>query len=477
MFLRRLLMLALCCACALAHAQIPASVDAELARAKVPRDAVALLVLDAQNPAAAPRLSHRASAPMQTASVIKLVTTFAALELLGPAYTWSTPVYVDGTVRDGVLQGNVYIQGQGDPKLVLERLWLLLHRLQGLGIKSIQGDIVLDRSAFAPDGSDPGAFDGEPLRPYNASPDALLINYKSVLLTFTPDAQRRVAHVQLDPPLWGVQTQDTVPLLVGACGDYRGALKAVLNEPARIRFAGGYPADCGERVWPLAYADPASYAPRAVQGLWHSMGGQLSGAARYGPVPAALLAGAPTLELRSPPLAEIVRDINKHSNNVMAQQLFLTLGREGKGAGAGAVATLESARAVVERWWQTRLGASEPLELDKGSGLSRQERISARALGQLLQTAYRSPLMPELMASLPISGVDGTLKRAKVASPGSAHLKTGSLNGVSAIAGYVHGASGKRYVLVAVANHPNAHAARAAFDALVDWAAQDTEGN
>jgi len=477
MFLSRLLMLALCCACALAHAQIPASVDAELARAKVPRDAVALLVLDAQNPATAPRLSHRAGVPMQSASVIKLVTTFAALELLGPAYTWSTPVYVDGKVRAGVLHGNVYIQGQGDPKLVLERLWLLLHRLQGLGIKSIQGDIVLDRSAFAPDESDPGAFDGEPLRPYNASPDALLINYKSVLMTFTPDAQRRVAHVQLDPPLWGVHTQDTVPLLLGACGDYRGALKAVLNEPARIRFTGGYPADCGEKVWPVAYADPASYAPRAVQGLWHSMGGQLSGAARYGPVPAALLASTPTLELRSPPLAEIVRDINKYSNNVMAQQLFLTLGREDKGVGTGAVATLESARAVVERWWQTRMGASEPLELDKGSGLSRQERISARALGQLLQTAYRSPLMPELMASLPISGVDGTLKRAKVASPGSAHLKTGSLNGVSAIAGYVHGASGKRYVLVAVANHPNAHAARAAFDALVDWAAQDTEGN
>jgi D-alanyl-D-alanine carboxypeptidase/D-alanyl-D-alanine-endopeptidase (penicillin-binding protein 4) len=223
----------------------------------------------------------------------------------------------------------------------------------------------------------------------------------------------------------------------------------------------------------VAYADPASYAPRAVQGLWLSMGGQLSGAVRYGQVPATLLAGAPTLELRSPPLAEIVRDINKHSNNVMAQQLFLTLGREG----SGAVATLDGARAVVERWWQTRISASEPLELEKGSGLSRQERISARALGLLLQTAYRSPLMPELMASLPISGVDGTLKRAKVAKPGSAHLKTGSLNGVSAIAGYVHGASGKRYVLVALANHPNAHAARAAFDALVDWATQDTEGN
>jgi D-alanyl-D-alanine carboxypeptidase/D-alanyl-D-alanine-endopeptidase (penicillin-binding protein 4) len=473
MFVRRLLMFALCCACALAHAQIPAAVEAELARAKLPREAVAFLVLDAQDLDAAPRLGHRAGVPMQSASVIKLVTTFAGLELLGPAYTWRTPVYVEGVVRAGVLQGNVYIQGQGDPKLALERLWLLLHRLQGLGIQSIQGDIVLDRSAFAPDASDPGAFDGEPLRPYNASADALLINYKSVLMTFTPDLQRGVASVQIDPPLWGVQAQDTVPLRSGACSDYRGALKAALTDPTRIRFAGAYPADCGEKVWPVAYADPASYAPRAVQGLWNQMGGQLSGAVRYGPVPAALLAGAPTLELRSPPLAEIVRDINKHSNNVMAQQLFLTLARES----TGTVATLDNARAVLERWWQTRISTSEALALENGSGLSRQERITARALGLLLQTAYRSPLMPELMASLPISGVDGTLKRAKVAKPGSAHLKTGSLNGVSAIAGYVHAASGKRYVLVALANHPNAPAARAAFDALVDWAAQDTEGN
>jgi D-alanyl-D-alanine carboxypeptidase/D-alanyl-D-alanine-endopeptidase (penicillin-binding protein 4) len=484
MYLRHLLLIALCCASALTQAQIPAAVDAELARAKVPQDAVALLVLDANNPSAAPRLTHRATVPMQAASVIKLVTTYAALDLLGPAYIWATPVFVDGTVRAGVLSGNVYIQGQGDPKLVLERLWLLLRRLQGIGIARIQGDIVLDNSAFEAVTTDPAAFDGEPLRPYNANPDALLINYKTVVMTFTPDVPRRLAHVQFDPPLWGVQTQDTVPLQTGSCGDYRAALKAALADPQRIAFAGAYPADCGEKVWSIAYSDPASYAPRAVRGLWRSMGGALSGMVRYGQVPAALLAAPPALEVRSAPLAEIIRDINKYSNNVMAQQVFLTLGRDA----SGSVGSLAASRAVVQRWWQERIahktgtaaeaatdGFIEPLNFDNGSGLSRQERISARALGQLLQSAYRSPLMPELMASLPISGVDGTLKRAKFAKPGSAHLKTGSLNEVTALAGYVHGASGKRYVLVAIANHPNAHAARAAFDALVNWTAQDSE--
>jgi D-alanyl-D-alanine carboxypeptidase/D-alanyl-D-alanine-endopeptidase (penicillin-binding protein 4) len=343
--------------------------------------------------------------------------------------------------------------------------------VQGIGITRIQGDIVLDNSAFEGVASDPGAFDGEPLRPYNANADALLINYKSVLMTFTPDIARHIAHVQFEPPLWGVKTQDTVALQTGSCGDYRAALKAALTDPARIRFAGAYPADCGEKVWPLAYVDPASYAPRAVNGLWRSMGGKLSGTVRYGQVPAALLAAPPALEVRSAPLAEIVRDINKYSNNVMAQQVFLTLGRDE----SGSIGSLAASRAVLQRWWQERIAANEPLAVENGSGLSRQERVSARALGQLLQTAYRSPLMPELMASLPISGVDGTLKRAKFARPGSAHLKTGSLNEVTAIAGFVHGASGKRYVLVALANHPNAHAARAAFDALVNWTTQDSE--
>jgi len=219
---------------------LPAEVEAALARAKVPRDAVSMLVMDAQS--GTPRVSHRASSSMNPASVMKLVTTYAALDLLGPAYAWSTPVYVEGQVRDGTLQGNLYIKGQGDPKLVLERLWLLLRRVQGLGIHHIAGDIVLDRSALDIPEVDPASFDGEPLRPYNAAPDALLINYKSVVMTFTPDRSAQVAQVQFDPPLFGVQMQATVPLANGDCADYRGSLKADFSDARRIRFLGSYAA-------------------------------------------------------------------------------------------------------------------------------------------------------------------------------------------------------------------------------------------
>ncbi|HSO45579.1 MAG TPA: D-alanyl-D-alanine carboxypeptidase, partial [Rhodoferax sp.] len=227
---------------------------------------------------------------------------------------------------------------------------------------------------------------------------------------------------------------------------------------------GSYPASCGEKVWPIAYADPASYNARAIEGLWRSMGGQLTGTVRNGTAPQA----PATFELISPTLAEVIRDVNKFSNNVMAQQVFLTLGLP-------APATTESSRAAVRQWWQRRISATDAPTIDNGSGLSRQNRISAQQLGQLLQMAYASPHMPELMSSLPLVGVDGTLKRSR-ASSASAHLKTGSLKEVTALAGYVHAASGKRYVLVAMVNHPNAAAVRPALDALIDWAVMDNQG-
>ncbi len=463
---------------------LPPEVDAALARAKVPRDAVSFLVVDAQG-GAAPRLAHRSTSPMNPASTMKLVTTIAALDLLGPAYTWVTPVYVDGTGQNGVLNGNLYVKGLGDPRLVMERLWLLLRRVQGMGIKTIVGDIVLDRSAFDLPEPDPAKFDGEPLRPYNVAPDALLINFKSVVMTFTPDLGAKVAQVQYDPPLAGVSLPATVPLNTAAadCGDYRGALKGDFADPLRFRFGGSYPASCGEKVWPIAYADPKSYPGRAAQGLWESMGGKVLGTVRNGVVPAPLLASKPALVVNSATLAEVIRDINKFSNNVMAQQVFLTLGRvagTAQGLPADVVAdanlspgSFAASRALMQRWWKDRIGSDDAPVMDNGSGLSRQERITAQAMGRLLQTTYAAPFMPELMSSLPITGVDGTLKRIKTRTSGTAHLKTGTLTGVVTLAGYVHAVSGKRYVLVAFINHANANEARPALDALVDWAGRD----
>ena len=238
----------LCSAAAAQPASVlPAEVQAALAAAKLPPEALAVVVADAEAPRKPPRLAWRAQVPVNPASVMKLVTTFAALDQLGPAYTWQTPVYLEGTLQGGTLQGNVYIQGRGDPKLVVERLWLLLRRLQGLGIQTIAGDIVLDRSAFGPTAHNPAEFDGEPTRPYNAAADALLVNFKSVVMRFTPDPASGLARVAFDPPLARVQLQATVPLAAAgaACNDYRAGLKAELANPDQIRFDGVYPAACG----------------------------------------------------------------------------------------------------------------------------------------------------------------------------------------------------------------------------------------
>jgi serine-type D-Ala-D-Ala carboxypeptidase/endopeptidase (penicillin-binding protein 4) len=457
---------------------LPVEVEAALRRAKLPPAALAAVVQEASS--GQRLLAWNEHEPVNPASVFKLLTTYAALDQLGPAWSWSTPVYLLGPLRDGVLDGSVAIQGSGDPKLVVERVWLLLRRLQQAGVKDIRGDILLDHSAFAPSVRLPGDFDAEPYKPQNVQPDALLLNYKSVTFTFTPDAAHGVAQVAVEPALAGVLVDSSVALAAGPCDDWRTQLKPLLTEPTRVRFTGNYPASCGEKTWPLAHADPKGYNARLIEQLWRELGGKLSGVVRDGAVPSgARLA----FELASPALAEVVRDINKYSNNVMAEQLFLSLALPSPAAprpavaasGAAAAAVRpEDAREALRRWLSGRFGEAAAREtvIDNGSGLSRETRVTAQLLARLLQAAFDSAVMPELMSSLPVNGTDGTLKRS-TATAGRAHMKTGSLRDVVAVAGYVLSGNGKRYVVVAIVNHPQAGAARPVLDALVQWAIQD----
>jgi serine-type D-Ala-D-Ala carboxypeptidase/endopeptidase (penicillin-binding protein 4) len=436
-------------------------VQSALAQARISPEHLAAWVAEVGHPDS-PLWAHRADTAVSPASLMKLVTTSAALDLLGPGHTWRTTVTYGGPVRDGVLEGSLHLRGQGDPLLVAERLWLLLSRVRGEGVREIRGDIVLDRSAFEVPPEDPGAFDGEPLRPYNVQPDALLINFRSLTLTLRPDPARGVALVTHMPALAGVQVPLQVPLDPGECGDWHRLLEADFSDPQHLRLAGRYPAGCGERTWSLAYADPGSYNGRVIAALWQSLGGSLAGQVRDGPSPAGM---APAFELVSPPLADVVRDQNRFSNNVMAEQLFLTLGWVRRGRG-----TLEAAREVATQHLRTMGGCrTAPLQLDNGSGRSRSGRITARCLAAVLDAAWASPWMPELLASLPVAGRDTAGYALSVA--GQAHLKTGSLRDVAALAGIVHAPGGRRYVVVAIINHPQAATApaRAVLDAVLGW--------
>ncbi|MBM3388773.1 MAG: D-alanyl-D-alanine carboxypeptidase/D-alanyl-D-alanine-endopeptidase [Betaproteobacteria bacterium] len=451
---------------------LPTPVLQALERAKVPPQAMAVVVEDPSGTQA--RLRWNSQQPMNPASVVKLVTTLAALESLGPSWVWQTPVWLDGPIDnpgpEGVLQGSVHLKGSGDPKLTLERIWALLQRVRALGVREIRGDIVLDQSAFWVPAADPGDFDGESLRPYNVQARALMLNQRTVTYHFVPDPARGTARVWAEPALQGVQVDAAVPLVAGSCNDWRSQLKGQFQDPGRVRWLGRYPAACGTKQWPLAYADPASYDSRLLQALWLGMGGQLSGTVREGPSPAR----APTFEWASPPLSDVVRDINKFSNNTMAQMLALTWTAQQMGssvAGPG-VPDAQQVRTALQQWAQGRLGGAG-LRLENGSGLSREQRLSADQVATLLRQAWASPVLPELIASLAVAGApDGTLGRLQT-SAGRAYLKTGSLRDVVAAAGYVLGRSGQRWVVVVLIHHDQAQAARPALEALVQWAIQD----
>lgn len=470
------LLCALVCSAPMAqtrHAQaLPAPVIKALRQAQVPPQSLSVLIAplpSAPNEAWRPRLAQHEQDAVNPASVMKLFTTYAGLQLLGPDFTWRNRIYTDGPIKDGVLQGNLIVRGSGDPKLVIERLQDLIGQIMAKGVREVRGNIVLDRSVFdlAPR-KDP--FDDEPLRPYNASPDGALLNFKSVIYTFTPDPASGRARVRSEPPLTGLSVPADVPLRSGPCQDWRSELKADFSQNLQTRFAGSYPASCGERAWPVAYPNPEDYAPRVFQALWLQAEGQLTGQTVYGPTPAKAKL---LLEARSLPLAEVVADINKFSNNVMAQQLFLTLSSE-----LGAPGRFEASRLRLDQWWRNQFPGLPAPVLDNGSGLSRSERSTARSLTALLQLASQGEAAPAFRNSLSIAGVDGTAARLKDRQPnaaaiGKAWLKTGSLRDVASIAGYVQGDSGRMYTLVAVLNHANAQQARPALDALLEWTVRD----
>ncbi len=457
-------------ACAVARADdaLPEPVAAALQRAHLPTAAIGLVVQRTadgplQNRRDASVLSVNAARPMNPASTMKLVTTYAALELLGPAFTWKT-VLATNAPRDGpTLDGDLYLRGGGDPKLVFEQVWLMLRQLRDRGIRTIGGDLVLDRTLYEPVPYDPGAFDNEPFRPYNVGPDALLINYKAVTLRFVPDDAARTVRVTSQPVLPDVAIGG-IAYADGPCGDWKQRAVADFGQADAIAFAGTYAGACGEQTWNVSLLDHRRYDAAIVRGLWAELGGTIVGGVRDGAMPADARV---LVEHESPSLAEVVRDINKYSNNVMARELFLSTAAEATRAPANAAA----AQRVVRGFYAAHGVDLPDLVLDNGSGLSRSERISAASMASVLQAAWQSPVMPEFIASLPLAGFDGTMKRRlhQQTVAGQAHVKTGSLADTRAMAGYVLAASGVRYVVVFIVNHPNAAAAQPAQDALLQW--------
>lgn len=429
---------------------------------KLQNDALSLVMIPLDGPGT-PTVFN-ADVSMNPASTMKLVTTYAALEMLGPAHQWKTEFYTDGTLSNGILQGNLYLKGGGDPKLNMEKLWLLMRDLRANGVQQITGDLVLDRSffeqpqlpVFDDDGNDKN-------KPFLVKPDSLMVNLKALRFVARNDAGKVL--ISVEPPIASIRIDNQVKAVnTKQCtGDVRYNPVTQADGSVLVTVSGQLADGCNSQTY-LSLLDHATYTAGAVRAIWKELGGSIQGQNRQAAVPknAKLLARA-----YSPDLAEIIRDINKYSNNTMAQQLFLSLGAQFRSDADGDDA--KAAQRVI-RQWLAKKGITAPhLVMENGSGLSRAERVSAREMAQMLQAAWKSPYAAEFISSMPIAGKDGTMrKRLKTtAMNGQAHIKTGTLNTVRAISGFSRDSNGHTWAVVAILNDPRPWGASSILDQVL----------
>ena len=450
-----------------AAAGLPSSVKAELAAQKLDADNLGLWVQAVDSDS--PLIAHHGNRVFNPASVMKLVTTVAALDLLGPSYRWKTEIYADAMPVDGVIDGNLYIKGYGDPWFRSEDLWNVTLRLQELGVEEIRGDVILDDSYFAPIDDDPGDFDNRPDRVYNAIPNALLLDNRAVRISISPQGTGESA-VSTWPPNPRMALENDLQLVNKPCRNSTNRPVIDIRNPteaaAEIQVRGTVSRQCAPHLYYRVAGDPHDAFFHAFERLFESAGGTITGHWREGLVQA----GSPKLLTHdSRPLSYYLWLMNKWSNNVMARHIMLTMGAEVKGPPATELKAVE----VIDRWAAKRGLDWKNAVVDNGSGLSRLARLTPRQLGDLLLSAWKSPHMPEVMATLPIAGVDGTMRKRldDSAIRGHAHIKTGTLRDVRAGAGFLLSRSGRRYVVVMLHNEQGVQygGGTRVQDALLTW--------
>jgi serine-type D-Ala-D-Ala carboxypeptidase/endopeptidase (penicillin-binding protein 4) len=463
----QLLRLMLLCApsAAWSAATLPSSITQVISTERLPPNSVSFVVIDPDTGRVL--LSQLADVPRSPASTVKTLTTFAALDMLGPTYTWHTRAATRGAISGGVLDGDLILQGGGDPYITLERWWSFVQALRAKGLKSIRGDIVIDNSAFSLPQEDPGAFDGRPNRSYNVLPDALMVNFQSIEFRVAANPDTHQVEVIPTPAPVNLNVENHIRFVGGRCGGGAGRVDFQVASATwdRVVFNGALSARCTEQSFARVLLRPTTYAFGTFVELWRQSGGEFSGKLRVEATPAD---AKPLLTYESLTLGEIIRLTNKFSSNLMARHLLLTVGKER----FGDPATLEKGADTIAEWGRERGLDLQGIDIDNGSGLSRSTHITVLQLAKALSAAYRSRFAPEFMASLPLAGLDGTLRSRMKSSPaGSVRLKTGHLDGVSGVAGYVTTAGGKTFVLASLVNNARADvgAAEPLHAALVAW--------
>lgn len=417
------------------------------------------------------------------ASTIKLVTTLGALELLAPHYLWETSYFAHGKIVGDTLDGDLIMQGGGAPFITVGRFLEHVLALRQSGIRNITGRFIVDNSYFAKKRHSRKSFDGKPNRVYNIAADAALVNFSATRFLLTPQEVGKPVRVVLDPPLAGVRAESNIIAQDGKCyaGD-SGWSYQVKREPRLrqvvVKFKGFYRASCGTFSVTRSILPNSEYTHRLFTALWRAMGGEIQNGELTHPFH--MTGKTPhkaelVLVQESLPLADIITGTNKFSNNVMARHLLLTIAAQA----SGAPGKEEKGVAALQQWLEEQRIAMPKLEMENGSGLSRKARASAAGLSALLAHGWRSTYRPEFLSSLSLAALDGTMRSrlgeaVDLPIRGRARLKTGLLDQVRSMAGYVHGQSGRHYsvVLLLDSRAVTLHNGNKLQDALLHWVIQ-----
>ena len=445
---------------------LPSGIESAIAKSGIPKKDISIYIKEAGKGSRVVA-SLNAGRVRTPASVIKVLTTYAAVLKLGFDYRWPTVFYRRGRIANGVLHGDLIVKGYGDPTLSDEDLPKIVSRIKDAGIERITGNIVIDRSYFKVGSRNTSGFDGHPHSPYNAMPDVMMFNERVSTICVIP----KLNSVTKKTPDKSFVVHNQLQRVNKPCrGRYSWPHVKIDDSKAvpEVWLKGKISKRCGKRNICQVLTKPYKSFYYALKAALQEEGVAVGGRLHLQPLPK----GAKVLFTHySVPLEKIVSKTAKKSNNLYARHLLLLLGAKMYGAPATEEKGRKAVRIILRA--NGALGRSLP-HVDNGSGLSRTSKITAKILASVLDNAYSRYGM-RWMQTLSIAGRDGTIKKRfrGTVVRNRAWMKTGTLKHVKNIAGYVKSKNGRYYTAVILVNSKHARWKAAKMqDAIITWLVQ-----
>ena len=407
------------------------------------------------------------------ASITKLLTAYVAIDHLGPDYIWTTEVFSSDAINDGIIDSLIF-KGGGDPYITIEHLQQMVSELRSLGIHTINDGLIVEQRFFQQPQMSTTVFDDDPLRPYNVMHTSFLVNTNKMDFIVSKNSNNTL-ELELDFLPDGIYFNNNLTMGSGSCHDFRDnvdfteLIQESYPPTVTILVSGVYPKNCDSFDHDISVTDANHYFYGAFKRLWLESGGNFKGYVREGRVK---FFDRRLISFNSPSLAETATESVKESDNLIARHIFLSFNQ------SWGEKNYKASRKIMNKVLRNNgIDITNTTFIDNGSGLSRTTRIMPETILNLLQAMKQHSSSDILLNALPVSGIDGTLedkyqtdllkKRLK--------LKTGTLDGVSALAGFINGLSGKEYIFIFIHNDIPDYSYRISpfREALLNWVVDD----